>query len=203
MEETLVTLRKWFYLFWTTLGIGIAASLVTGVYLMVVDPEFEMQGIGNIVVYFINMVIIGSIYSVFAQMGFFAYLTLNYIALNIIKRMEMWKIIQVILITIVVFDLVYWRYSLSDQTQSWLEYTIMPLLLLTASWVVAWRKVKLTNKTAFIPTLFFMIAATAIEAVPALRLQAESTFFMMFPLFACNAWQILKLHTLVKTEQKS
>ncbi len=198
-----MTLRKWFYLFGTTLAVGIVASLITGIYLMFTDANFEMQGIGNVVVYFINMIIIGATYSVFAQMGFFAYLTLNYIALYILKRMEMWKIVQVILIVVVLFDLVYWRYSLSDSEQSWLVYMITPTILLIASWIVAWRKVQLTNKSAWIPTLFFMIAATAIEAVPALRLNPESTFFMMFPLFACNAWQILKLHTLVKTEQKS
>jgi KinB signaling pathway activation protein len=199
-----LTLRKWFYLFWTTLAIGIAASLLTGIYLMVVDPNFEAQSVGNVVVYFLNMIIIGATYSVFAQMGFFAYLTVNYIALYIIRRMEMWKIVQALLIIIVLVDLVVLRYILLDHDQSWVVFTITPIILLVAAWLVAWQKVKLTNKGAWIPTLFFMIVATTIEAVPGLKLlNAESTFFMMFPLFVCNAWQILKLHTLVKTEQKS
>lgn len=199
-----MTLKKWFYLFWTTLCIGMAAAVLIAVYLMVFDPEFEMQGFLNVAVYFFNMMIIGATYSVFAQMVFFAYLTLNYIALNIFKRMDVWKIIQVILIVVVLFDLVYLRYSLSTEPdQGWMPFAVMPAILLALSWLVAKRKVQLTNKTAFIPTLFFMIVATALEAVPALRMQGTTTFFMMFPLFACNAWQILKLHTLVSKEQKT
>jgi KinB signaling pathway activation protein len=63
---------------------------------------------------------------------------------------------------------------------------------------VAYVKVRMTNRTALIPTLFFMVVATIMEAGPSLK-QAPlvMVFFMVLTLMVCNAWQILQLHRLV------
>ena len=60
----------------------------------------------------------------------------------------------------------------------------------------------MTNRNAFIPTLFFMCAVSVLEAVPALKLDnAASSLFMLAPLFVCNAWQILILHKILDNKK--
>ena len=60
----------------------------------------------------------------------------------------------------------------------------------------------MTNRNAFIPTLFFMCAVSVLEAVPALKLDnAASSLFMLAPLLVCNAWQILILHKVLDNKK--
>jgi KinB signaling pathway activation protein len=147
----------------------------------------------------VNMFGVGLMYSVFAQMGFFAYLMLNYIALSIFRRMELWKVLQVILTVIVLIDLVALPLIQFSHPKAWYIYATVPALLLVGAWVVGYFKVKATNASAWIPTLFFMIVVTSIEAVPAFKIDhVKDIVQMLIPLFACNAWQILKLHQLVR-----
>lgn len=81
-----------------------------------------------------------------------------------------------------------------------LQYTVFPIALIIGALIVAIWKKELTNSSAFVPTLFFVFVATALESVPALREQnAASTITMAIPLFLCNAWQILNLHRVVKS----
>ncbi len=136
-------------------------------------------------------------FSVLSQMGFFAYLTLNYIALSIFRQPALWKTLQVIVILVVIFDLIYLPYSAEEASPLW-TYVLLTVLLVGLSALMANWKVRMTNRTAWIPTMFFLVAATALEAVPALQENNwNGIVTMMIPLFACNAWQILKLHTLV------
>jgi KinB signaling pathway activation protein len=95
----------------------------------------------------------------------------------------------------VLFDLVYLRYEVfAGENESLLPYIGLALLILIAGSVVAYFKSRQTNKTAFIPALFFMIVVTVIEWVPVLRVNEESwVYLMVFPLLVCNAYQLLML----------
>jgi KinB signaling pathway activation protein len=82
----------------------------------------------------------------------------------------------------------------------------MPIIILLVSAGIAYWKVKLTNRTAFVPTLFFMSVVTILEAVPAFSLDETGSsyaIFMIVPLLVCNAWQIMQLHKIVETTKKS
>ncbi|KPV57171.1 KinB signaling pathway activation protein [Paenibacillus sp. A3] len=196
-----MTLRKWFYLFWTTLLIGAVTAVIAGLALQLTDQQVELGGkqIGFSV---ITMILGGATISVLSQMGFFAYLIVRYIIGGILRKWA-WDIVQLIITVIVLFDLIYLRYVSSEQQMSWGVYMILPLSLIMVSIGVAWWKVKMTNRSAAIPTLFFMIAVTAIEAIPSLRLDnAASTIFMMVPLYLCNAWQILILSKVLNTNKE-
>lgn len=196
-----MTLRKWFYLFWTTLLIGAVTAVIAGLVLQLTDQQVELGG-KQIGFSMITMILGGATISVLSQMGFFAYLIVRYIVGGIIRKWA-WDIVQVIIIVIVLFDLIYLRYVSSGQQMSWGIYMILPLSLIIVSIGVAWWKVKMTNRSAVIPTLFFMIAVTAIEAIPSLRLDnAASTIFMMVPLYLCNAWQILILSRVLNTNKE-
>ena len=52
----------------------------------------------------------------------------------------------------------------------------------------------MTNRTTFVSALFFMVVVTILEWLPVLRPNEESWIYLMiFPLIACNAYQILML----------
>lgn len=195
-----MNLRNWWYLFWSTLVVGGITAFLTSFVLMISDVRFlEELTAGGFIFNGINFFGSGLMYSVFSQMGFFAYLMINYIALSIIRRMELWKVVQVILTIVVLVDLVVLPLIQFESPKAWYVYLVIPVLLSLGAYLVGYYKVKATNPSAWIPTLFFMIAATAIEAVPALKVDHFADIAqMMIPLFACNAWQILQLHKLVR-----
>ncbi|WP_282937986.1 KinB-signaling pathway activation protein [Paenibacillus sp. RC67] len=196
-----MTLRKWFYLFWTTLFIGAISALVIGIILQTNDQQFSFLN-GSAVGYnIVTMLLGGATISVLSQMGFFAYLIIRFIAIGIVRSKWVWDVLQIVLVIIALIDLVYLRDA--NAQESWLSYTTLPLMMLIVGLGISYWKVKLTNRNGFIPTLFFMIVVTAIEAVPALRLDtAASTIFMMVPLIASNAWQILILSKVLKTNKE-
>ncbi len=197
-----LTLRNWIYLFWTTLVAGALASLAAGLILQGMDREFMFLGSSGIGFNLFAMLMGGLMFSIISQMGLFAYLTLNYIAIGIFRKKYWWNFVQLLLTVIGLFELFYLRRLGFPDTYSGWHYAVLPAALLVAGWAVAYWKVKLTHAGAWIPTLFFIIVATAVEAIPALRLNnPSSSFFMVFPLFVCNAWQILRLHRLVGSKR--
>ncbi|GAB7057125.1 MULTISPECIES: KinB-signaling pathway activation protein [Paenibacillus] len=197
-----MTIRKWFYLFWTTLLVGAVTAIVTGLVLQFSDQQVALGG-KEIGFSMLTMFLGGATISVLSQMGFFAYLIIRYLFMGMFRRKWTWDMLQVIIIVIVLFDLVYLRYAQSDGQSAWVGYLVFPVILTIASVIVSWWKARLTNQSAWIPTLFFMIAVTAIEAIPSLRLDnPASTVFMLVPLFACNAWQILILSKVLQTNKE-
>lgn len=195
-----MNLKKWIYLFGTTLLIGAIASLLTGLFIQLTDDNLKVWDLPLIIFNF-GM---GLMFSVLSQMGFFAYLTVNYIAKGIISRKLLWSVTQWIIIVIVFFDLIYLRFTnFEENNQGVLGYSILPIALLCISAFFAVIKSQLTNNTAFTPTVFFLFAVTTLEIVPALRENAaDTTMIMLIPIFCCNVWQILKLHSLTQKDKK-
>jgi KinB signaling pathway activation protein len=196
-----VTLRKWFYLFWTTLVVGAVAALAIGFILQASDQKLSMLTGKEIGFNVVTMLLGGAMISVLSQMGFFAYLIVRFMTMGIIRSKWIQNAIQLICVVIAFIDLIYLRNV--DTEESWISYTVLPVILIVVAFLTAWWKVKLTNRNGFIPTLFFMTAVTAVEAVPALRINSgASTLFMMVPLLACNAWQILILSKVLNTNKE-
>jgi len=193
-----MTLRKWFRLFWTSVVLGIVTAVVVGLIMQLTDVNYEIPGMSAVGFNLLQMGIAGATISVLSQAGFFSYLIVKWIALSMFKSKGIWDIIQVVLIAVALGDLAYLRYANFGQGGSFLPYVWLPLAILVAGIAVSYYKMKLTNKSAFIPTLFIMSTLTILEAVPALRLEhAASTLFTLVPLMACNAWQVLTLHKIV------
>lgn len=205
MGEKVVTSRNWVRLFLTTLMIG---GLTAGIVGFIVrwdefKPifiEFDLKEILSILFWLIG---VGFIFSLISQMGFFAYLTVHRFGLGIFR--SLWKPVQLVILLFVLFDLVYFRFeAFANNGESILPYVGIALFILVVGLIVAFLKVKQTNKDAFIPALFFMVVITVFELVPVLRVNEESwLYLMLFPLLACNAYQILILHKLnEKSEQQ-
>ncbi|MDC3417834.1 KinB-signaling pathway activation protein [Aquibacillus salsiterrae] len=184
-------------LFFSTLLLGIAVTLITsffvkaGAYAKFINP-FDLFELFGVIIFFAAL---GAVFSLVSQMGFFAYLTVNQLALGMFR--SYWGFIQIILIIITLFDLVYFRYKASETGTIW-TYVLISLGLLIYSLVIARKKAKETNQGAFIPALFFMVVVTSIEWVPALRTSgSDYSWLMIVPLLCCNAYQLLRLHHLI------
>jgi len=194
-----VNLRKYGWLFFTTLLVGALGGMLVG---MMLAPDKVFGGtIDNFFVVTLMNMLVGLTISIVAQMGFFAYMTINYFALGLFKSASLWKSIQIFLVLFTFFDTVYLRYTAYGEGGSIWPFVVAPTLLLLVSWVTAYAKVRLTNPRAWAPTLFFMFVFTTIEWIPALKQNDNTTIlFMSVPLLFCNVWQVMQLHRLVKNE---
>lgn len=197
-----MTSRNWVNLFLKTLLVG---AITTGIVGFIVRWSEFQHLLGDFkLLEFLSILLwlmgVGLIFSILSQMGFFAYLTIHRFGLGIFKSVFLWNAVQLVLIAFVLFDLVYLRYNaFAKSGESILPYLGLALIVLLAGLAVAFVKAKQTNKDAFIPALFFMIVVTVLEWVPVLRVNEHSwLYLMLFPLIACNSYQLLVLHTLNK-----
>ncbi|WP_050613680.1 KinB-signaling pathway activation protein [Bacillus testis] len=190
-------------LFLSTLLLG---GLSTGVVGFIVKwgeyhDIFVSGKIPEIIAAFIWFIGVGMIFSVISQMGFFAYLTVHRFGLGMFR--SLWSPVQVILILLVLFDLIYFRFLSFGKNNSVAPYVVLGILLFIAGLIVAYIKMKQTNRHAFIPALFFMTVVTVIEMVPVLRVKEDDwLFFMSIPLVICNAYQMLALHKINQRSEK-
>jgi KinB signaling pathway activation protein len=194
-----VSLRKYGWLFFTTLLLGGLGGILVG---MIFASEKLLEGgMANFFMGTFMQMLYGMTISIVAQMGFFAYMTINYLARGLFKNPSLWKSIQVFLVLFVFFDMVYLRYTLLGEDGSVWPFFVEPILLLLVAVVTAYGKARLTNQTAWVPTLFFMFVFSAIEWIPALKqYNVHATLSMLVPLLFCNVWQVMHLHRLVKRE---
>lgn len=202
-----MTSRNWVKLFFNTLFVGGITTAIVGFIVRwnEFQPYFTEFKLIDIFSTLIWLIVMGFLFSVISQMGFFAYLTVHRFGLGIFKSASLWNAVQIVLILFALFDLVYLRYeNFAEPKDALLPYFGPAILLLVVSLIVAWFKMKQTNRDAFIPALFFMIVVTLIEWVPVLRVNEKSwLYLMMFALMACNAYQLLILHKLnLKSEQE-
>ncbi|MCI1695243.1 KinB-signaling pathway activation protein [Aneurinibacillus aneurinilyticus] len=194
-----MTLRKWSFLFYTTLLMGAVGALISG---SIIGQEQLDGGFANFGMALIGSLLAGLMFSVVSQMGFFAYLTLNYLALSVFRRKSLWIGIQIILIVFVFIDFVVLRHDIFAKHESMLTYTWLPLILLAYAVVVAYFKVRATNASAWVPTIFFMFVVTILEWIPALRENNPKSMIMMIvPLLLCNTWQIMQLHRILQKNE--
>lgn len=201
-----MTSRNLVRLFMTTLGVGGLTTAVVGFIVRWNELQHylvELQYV-DIITAIVWFIVMGFLFSVISQMGFFAYLTIHRFGLGIFKSVSLWNAVQVVLILFALFDLVYLRYdNFAKSGESIFPYLIPALILMAVSLAVAWFKMKQTNKQAFIPALFFMVVVTIVEWVPVLRENSSNWFYLMLSaLLACNAYQLLILHKLNTQSEK-
>lgn len=194
-----MTLKKWSFLFYTTLLVGMLGSLISSI---VIGQETLQYGLIDFGVGLIGSLIAGLMFSVISQMGFFAYLTVNYMGLILFRRKSLWQGVQMILIVFVFVDVIILRHDMFAPNAPITGYIVWPLILLIYALAVAFFKVRATNASAWVPTLFFMFVVTVLEWVPALRENnSKSMLLMLIPLLLCNTWQIMQLHRLVQKKK--
>ncbi|PGY08646.1 KinB signaling pathway activation protein [Bacillus sp. OV166] len=202
-----MTSRNWVKLFLNTLLVGGLTTAIVGFIVRwnEFQPYFTEFKLFDILSTLIWLIVMGFLFSVISQMGFFAYLTVHRFGLGIFKSVSLWNAVQIVLILFGLFDLVYLRYeNFAGSKDVLLPYFVPAIILLVVGLIVAWYKTKQTNQEAFIPAMFFMIVVTLVEWVPVLRVNEKSwLYLMMLALLACNAYQLLILHKLnLQSEQE-
>ncbi|MBF0707228.1 KinB-signaling pathway activation protein [Alkalihalobacillus hwajinpoensis] len=196
--------RNLVYLFFTTLLIGSTAGMLTGIVLDWSQYWTDLKN-GEFVSFLIVILWllgVSSIFSLISQMGFFAYLTIHRFGLGIFKSVKLWNTVQVVLIAVALFDLVYFRYAVfAEKGESILSYILTALFILIIGLVTAYIKQKETNKQAFIPALFFIVVVTILEWIPGLQSNDPKWLWLILvPLLVSNVWQLLSLHRLIRKE---
>lgn len=187
--------RNWVKLFWRTLLIGGFVTVIAGFIIQRDEfaSYFQTFHISEIFSAAFWLFCLGFLFSVLSQMGFFAYLTLHRIGLGFFR--SLWNSVQIVLMVFVLFDLVYFRYKwFAEENESILPYFLVALLILLYGLLVAYLKMKQSDKHTFVPALFFMVVVTILEWIPALRYNDENwVHLMIYPLLACNTYQLLSL----------
>ncbi|HHY74350.1 MAG TPA: KinB-signaling pathway activation protein [Bacillus bacterium] len=199
-----MTSRNWVYLFITTLLIGGISTIFIGfaVYWDKFAIFFTTFNIIEIIKIAFWLLGVGFIFSLISQAGFFAYLTVHRFGLGMFK--SFWVPVQIFLTFLVLFEFVYLRYiNFAEEGDSLVSYILPALLMLIYGLIVAYFKMKQTNKTAFVPAVFFIVAITILEWVPTLRANEEHwLLLMLFPVLICNTWQLFILPKLNQRKAK-
>ncbi|AIQ20708.1 KinB-signaling pathway activation protein [Paenibacillus sp. FSL L8-0470] len=192
-----MSIKKWFYLFWTTLLIGAGGAVVAGLALQAVNGRIEFKSTADLFIYPLILFGYGMLVSVYSQLGFFAYLILNYMGTGVFRR-KVWQYIQLVLAVLALLELIFLRTFVGGERNVVSDLILGIVILLTAI-IVSYFKVRSTNSSAWIPTFFFMTAITIVETIGVLRIGVDSaTVFIVIPLIASNAFQILMLHRILK-----
>ncbi|MEC0328849.1 KinB-signaling pathway activation protein [Paenibacillus macerans] len=194
-----MNLKKWLYLFSTSIGVGAAVSLIVGL-LIQWTGTVKYNGAADILVNIGILLGVGIMVSVYSQMGFFAYLMINYMGTGVFSRRS-WQYVQLVLTALALLELLFFRTFVGGDKRG-ISDIVLGIIILAVAIVTAYFKAKFTNGTAWIPTLFFMVAVTIVETVGVLKIGvAEATAWIVTPLIACNAYQILILHKVLKSER--
>lgn len=191
-----MNLKRWLYLFWTTLVVGAAGSLIVGLLLQWTSTV-ELKGTADFLVNVGILLGVGIMVSVYSQMGFFAYMMVNYMGNGVFSR-RTWLYVQIVLTALALLELMFFRAFVGGESRGTSDM-VLGLILLVIAVGVAYFKARMTNATAWVPTLFFMIAVTIVETVGVLKIGVDqATAWIAAPLIACNAYQILILHRILQ-----
>ncbi|MEK5257017.1 KinB-signaling pathway activation protein [Paenibacillus sp. FSL F4-0125] len=192
-----MSIKKWFHLFWTTLLIGAGGAVIAGLALQFVNGKIDFKSVGDFFLYPLILLGYGMLVSVYSQLGFFAYLILNYMGNGVFPQ-KVWKYIQLVLSVLALLELIFLRTVVGGE-RNVMSDLILGIVILLAAIIVSYFKVRSTNISALIPTFFFMTAISIVEVIGVLRIGVDSaTVFIVVPLIACNAFQILMLHRILK-----
>ncbi|USG66091.1 KinB-signaling pathway activation protein [Brevibacillus ruminantium] len=192
-----MSLRKYGWLFFTTLLLGGLGGILVG--LIFASEKLTGGSMANFFMGTFMQMLYGMTISIVAQMGLFAYMTITYFARGMFRNPTLWRNIQIFLVLFAFFDMVYLRYTMLGDGKSVSEFFVEPVLLLVIAVVTAYGKARLTNPSAWVPTLFFMFVFSALEWIPALKQHDfYSTMSMLVPLLFCNVWQVMQLHRILK-----
>jgi KinB signaling pathway activation protein len=193
-----MTLKKLFFWIVSTLLVGAILSIVLG-YLIgaITGTNFGA---------FTQILLTGLTFAAVAELGFFSYLVFNWLGKGFFRSQNLFVGVQIVLILILLANLIYLNTS-KFAGASLFAHLAIPLLIVVVSMGVAWWKSAKGVRQAFVPTLFFMIAGTTLEAIPSINSKAGEVplpfvIFTVLILLVCNGYQILQLSWLVTRSPK-
>ncbi|CAM5203296.1 KinB signaling pathway activation protein OS=Ureibacillus acetophenoni OX=614649 GN=SAMN05877842_1053 PE=4 SV=1 [Ureibacillus acetophenoni] len=152
-----MTIRNWIKFFLMCVIIGGIVTGVAGIFIRwnFFQPYLAAGEIGEFFAAFGWMILLGVTMSVIAQAGYFAYLTLHQVGVGVFKTLTLWNWVQVLLIAIVIFDLIVFRFAPGAQSfQDWLFYGGLLVFLIFAAIATAVKKGSINNEKAHFSFFF-------------------------------------------------
>lgn len=157
--------------------------------------------------YWFTGIIEGGFLATTCLMGFWAYLTLNFIA-NMTLPKRVWRWAQILLLCLVLYDMFWSRYSI-DAARHPTGHASYLTFFVQAAWpfavallAAAWKR-KLSGKGSFLPTVFFLYVFSVIDWLLVIRHHTgpvvNQTGIVMV---ACNAYMILIFGKLLSPVQE-
>ncbi|MCF8565972.1 KinB-signaling pathway activation protein [Alicyclobacillus tolerans] len=138
----------------------------------------------------------GAFLATTSLMGFWAYLTLNFIARSTLPR-RVWRWMQVIITALVLYDMLWYRYHI-DAVRHPANHPPYATFLIQGLWpfvvalIAAGFKRRLSGKGSFVPTVFYLYVFTVVDWLLVIRSQTgpivNQTGIVMM---ACNVYMIL------------
>lgn len=196
-----MTIRNWIKFFSMCMLIGGAVTAFASIFIRWnFYWDFLSSGeIGEFLAAFVWMIFLGFTMSVIAQAGFFAYLTLHQIGVNVFRSLTLWNWVQILLIILILVDVIVFRFApYANTIGDWVLYIGLLVFLIFAAIATGIKKIQLTGKKhVLIPAIFFMIVVTILEWIIALMGRQDNidtyVTLLLFPLVAVNAYQLLIL----------
>lgn len=135
-----LSIKKWFHLFWTTLLIGAGGAVIAGLALQFVNGKIDFKSVGDFFLYPLILLGYGMLVSVYSQLGFFAYLILNYMGNGVFPQ-KVWKYIQLVLSVLALLELIFLRTVVGGE-RNVMSDLILGIFILLAAIIVSYFKVK-------------------------------------------------------------
>lgn len=183
-------------LFFSTLMVGGISTVILSLFMRWSEyiELMEKDDIVQVLSLLLWFTSVGFMFSLVSQMGFFGYLTIHRLGLNFFKSKGLWDMVQVVLICTVIGDFLFFQ-SIREPLDN---HIFLVIVIVGISFIVAYLKVKQTNKDAFVPSVFFMIVVTLVELIPAIQADNNQNWliFMLIPLLICNGFQLFMLYHL-------
>ncbi|WP_188881230.1 KinB-signaling pathway activation protein [Alicyclobacillus cellulosilyticus] len=139
----------------------------------------------------------GAFLATTSLMGFWAFLTLNFVARSTLPR-RVWRWLQAAITLLVLYDMLYGRYQLAAARNpahhpSYATYFVQGAWPFVAALLAAWWKRRLSGPGSYLPTVFFLYVFTVLDWLLVIKANippgiVNGTGLVMM---ACNVYLIL------------
>lgn len=177
-------LNQFVFLLASTVIFGAVAGIVT-----------SLPGVWLHLPWFVSL-ISGAFLATTSLMGFWAYLTLNFISSMSLPR-RVWRWAQGLLLALVLYDMLWWRYHIDvarhpSSHASATVFLVQGLWPLAIAVVAAMVKRKMSGKGSFLPSVFYLYVFTVVDWLLVIRTGTgavvnQTGFIMML----CNVYLLL------------
>ncbi|QSO50516.1 KinB-signaling pathway activation protein [Alicyclobacillus curvatus] len=189
-------LNQFIFLIVSTVVLGAVAGIMTSVL-----------GLWLHVPWFVGLVS-GAFLATTSLMGFWAYLTLNFIAAMTLPR-RVWRWTQGLILVLVLYDMLWWRYHI-DTVRHPANHTALSAYLIQGLWplavaiVAAVVKRRLSGRGSFLPSVFYLYVFTIVDWLLVIRAESAGAIVNQTGLvmMVCNVYLLLIYGKLLSTEAR-
>lgn len=170
----------------------VASTMIVGTLVGVIT---SVLGLWVHVAWFTGL-IEGGFLATNALMGFWAYLTLNFIARVTLPK-RVWRWAQALVVLLVLYDMLWSRYHLDFARNpvhhaAFTTYFVQGIWPFAVALVAAYFKQRLSGKGSFLPTVFYLYVFTVVDWLLVLRAHSDSLVNQTgIIMVACNVYMIL------------